>query len=122
MATLRPFRALRPKPSEAARIAAVPYDVVNADEARALAEGNPLSFLRVSRAEIELPSGTDPYSERVYQRAAQNFEVLKKTSLVVEEEPSVYFYRLRMASHEQIGLAGCYSLDEYDQNVIKKHE
>ena len=122
MATLRPFRALRPKPSDAAAIAAVPYDVVDANEARALAEGNPLSFLRVSRAEIELPSGTDPYSERVYQRAARNFEILKKGSLVLEDEPSVYLYRLQMGSHEQIGVAGCYSLDEYDQNIIKKHE
>ena len=122
MATLRPFRALRPKPAEAARIAAVPYDVVNADEARALAEGNPLSFLRVSRAEIELPSNTDPYSDAVYQRATRNFEALKNSSLVVEAEPSVYFYRLRMGAHEQTGLAGCFSLDEYDRDVIKKHE
>src|SRR5580704_12056887 len=122
MATLRPFRALRPKPAEAARIAAVPYDVVNTDEARALAEGNPLSFLRVSRAEIELPPDTDPYADAVYQRAARNFETLKNSSLVIEAEPSVYFYRLRMGAHEQTGLAGCFSLDDYDRNVIKKHE
>ena len=70
MARLSPFRALRPRPAEAPRIAAVPYDVVNADEARALADANPLSFLRVSRAEIELPPGTDPYSDAVYDRAA----------------------------------------------------
>ena len=85
MATLRPFRALRPRPAEAARIAAVPYDVVNTDEARALAEGNPLSFLRVSRAEIELPAGTDPHSEEVYERAAQNFAALRQSALVVED-------------------------------------
>lgn len=77
MATLYPFRALRPKPSEAPDVAAVPYDVVNAEEARALAEGNPLSFLRVSRAELELPPGTDPYADAVYERAADNFEKLK---------------------------------------------
>jgi uncharacterized protein (DUF1015 family) len=122
MATLRPFRALRPNPADVARIAAVPYDVVNADEARRLAEGNSLSFLRVSRAEIELPLGTDPYSETVYQRATQNFEALRKTSLVVETEPSVYLYRLRMGAHEQTGVAGCFSLAEYDRDVIKKHE
>jgi len=122
MATLYPFRALRPKPSEAARIAAVPYDVVSTDEARALAEGNPLSFLRVSRAELELPAGTDPYSDAVYQRAVENFKTLKQRALVIEDEPSVYFYRLRMGSHEQTGVAACYSLDEYDKDIIKKHE
>ena len=122
MATLHPFRALRPSPADAARIAAVPYDVVNADEARALADANPLSFLRVSRAEIELPPETDPYGDAVYARAAANFSRLKNQALVLETEPSVYFYRLRMGSHEQVGLAGCFSLAEYDRDVIKKHE
>src|SRR3954452_6078499 len=122
MATLHPFRALRPTPDTAARISAVPYDVVNTDEARALADGNPLSFLRVSRAEIELPSGTDPYSDAVYERAAKNFSALREKSLVVEDEPSLYCYRLRMGSHVQTGLAACFSIDEYDRDVIKKHE
>ncbi len=122
MATLLPFRALRPNPADAARIAAVPYDVVSTDEARALADGNPLSFLRVSRAELELPAGADPYAENVYRRAAANFEALKKSSLVVEDEPSVYFYRLRMGAHTQTGLAACFSIDEYDRDIIKKHE
>src|ERR1700730_16035021 len=122
MATLHPFRALRPRPADAAQIAAVPYDVVTAGEARLLGEAQPLSFLRVSRAEIELPEGTDPYSDAVYQRASENFSKLKNTALVVEEAPSVYFYRLRMGLHEQIGMAACFSLDEYDRGVIKKHE
>ena len=122
MATLRPFRALRPRPSDASRIAAVPYDVVNTEEARALARDNPLSFLHVSRAEIDLPPGTDPYDDAVYERAAMNLDALKKDALVLEDEPSVYFYRLRMGTHEQTGIAGCYSLDEYDRDVIKKHE
>src|SRR3989440_3416689 len=122
MATLTPFRALRPKPDEAARIAAVPYDVVTTDEARALADGNPASFLRVSRPELELPAGTDPYADVVYERAVANFKQLMERSLVVEDEPSVYFYRLRMGSHTQTGLAACFSLDEYDRDVIKKHE
>lgn len=122
MANLYPFRALRPRPAEAARIAAVPYDVVNTDEARALADGNPLSFLRVSRAEIELPSGTDPYSKDVYDRAARNFDSLRKSALVLEDAASLYLYRLRMGGHEQTGVAACYSLDEYDRGVIKKHE
>jgi uncharacterized protein (DUF1015 family) len=122
MATVHPFRAVRPKPDVAARIAAVPYDVVSAEEARALADGNPLSFLRVSRAEIELPAATDPYAEDVYERAAANFETLRQTSLTVEDEPSVYVYRLRMGAHTQTGLAACFSLDEYDRDIIKKHE
>jgi uncharacterized protein (DUF1015 family) len=122
MATLVPFRALRPKPDEAARIAAVPYDVVSTEEARALADGNPASFLRVSRPEFELPDGTDSYSDAVYERAAANFKKLTDCSLVVEDEPSVYLYRLRMGDHTQTGLAACFSLDEYDRDVIKKHE
>jgi uncharacterized protein (DUF1015 family) len=122
MATLRPFRALRPRPADAAQVAAVPYDVVTTEEARALADGNPVSFLRVSRAELELPAATDPHADEVYERAVQNFERLKERVLVVEDEPSVYLYRLRHGAHEQTGIAGCYSLDEYDRGVIKKHE
>jgi uncharacterized protein (DUF1015 family) len=122
MATLVPFRALRPRPDEAARIAAVPYDVVSTEEARALADGNPASFLRVSRPELELPDGTDPYSDAVYERAAVNFKELTACSLVVEDESSLYLYRLRMGDHTQTGLAACFSLDEYDRDVIKKHE
>ena len=122
MATLQPFRALRPKPADAARIAAVPYDVVSTDEARALAEGNPQSFLRVSRPELELPNGADPYAAGIYQRAKDNFTALRDNSLVLEDEPSVYFYRLRMDRHTQTGLAACFSLEEYDRDVIKKHE
>jgi len=122
MATLLPFRALRPVPSAAASIAAVPYDVVTTDEARALANGNPVSFLRVSRAELELPPSTDPYGDSVYARAARNFGSLKSSSLVLEPEPAIYCYRLRMGSHEQTGLAACFSLDEYDRDLIKKHE
>ena len=121
MATVRPFRALRPTPAEAERIAAVPYDVVSTDEARALAGGNRLSFLHVSRAEIDLPPGTDVYGDEVYRQAAANFAALKP-ALIIEDEPSVYLYRLRVGGHQQTGLAGCYSLDEYDRHVIRKHE
>ncbi len=122
MATVHPYRALRPRPSDAARVAAVPYDVVTTEEARKQAADNPLSFLRVSRAELELPPGTDPFSDQVYERAAHNFERLEKSVLVVEDEPSVYLYRLRSGTHEQTGLAACFSLDEYDHGAIKKHE
>jgi uncharacterized protein (DUF1015 family) len=122
MAALIPFRALRPRPADAAQIAAVPYDVVSASEAKALAEGNPSSFLRVSRAEIELPPDTNPYGDEVYARAAENFARVKDRAMVVEAEPSLYFYRLTMGPHAQVGVAACFSLDEYDRDVIKKHE
>ncbi len=123
MASIRPFRAVRPAPDAAARVAAVPYDVVSVDEARALASGNPLSFLHVSRAEIDLDPATSPYSADVYATAARNYERLKKDApLLVEADPSLYFYRLRMGDHTQTGLAAAYSLDEYERDVIKKHE
>jgi uncharacterized protein (DUF1015 family) len=123
MALLAPFRALRPTPESAPRVAAVPYDVVNAEEAAALAADNPLSFLRVSRAEIDLPNVTNPYADAVYARAVENFNALKRTApLVMEQDPSVYVYRLRMGAHEQTGVAACYSVDEYDRDIIKKHE
>jgi uncharacterized protein (DUF1015 family) len=122
VATIHPFRALRPRSDAAARVAAVPYDVVNTDEARALADGNPLSFLRVSRAEIELEPGTNPYDEQVYERATQNFDRLRQTTMVEDEEPSVYLYRLGLGDREQTGVAACVSLDEYDRDIIRKHE
>ena len=123
MAALSPFRALRPVPAAAERVAAVPYDVVNTSEARELALGNPLSFLHVSRAEIDLPSGTDPHADEVYERAARNFDELRARAPLVEEQtPSLYVYRLKMGTHVQTGVAGCFSLHEYDHHVIKKHE
>src|SRR4051812_11664111 len=123
MAAIHAFRALRPTPERAADVAAVPYDVVNTAEARELAASNPLSFLRVSRAEIELPADTDPYADVVYATARRNFERLRaEAPLIVEDTPSLYFYRLRMGEHEQTGVAGCFSLDEYERGVIKKHE
>jgi uncharacterized protein (DUF1015 family) len=122
VATIRPFRAMRPRPSDASRVAAVPYDVVTTEEARAQAADNPLSFLRVSRPELELPPGADPYSDEVYERAVQNFERLTQAALILEDQPSMYVYRLRSGAHSQTGLAACYSLDEYDSGIIKKHE
>jgi uncharacterized protein (DUF1015 family) len=123
MALIVPFRALRPTPASAARVAAVPYDVVNGHEAHALADGNPLSFLHVSRAEIDLPASTDPYSDAVYRKATDNFAALKSNApLVVEDQPSLYVYRLKMGNHVQTGIAGTFSMDEYDRGVIKKHE
>src|SRR5262245_47003536 len=103
MATIRAFKALRPLKEKATAVSAVPYDVVNTHEARELASGNPLSFLHVSRPEIDLPDPTDIYSDAVYQKAAENFAKLKaEAPLIVEDEPSLYLYRLRMGDHSQI--------------------
>ncbi len=123
MATVHPFSALRPAPESAARVSAVPYDVVNTEEARRLAGKNPLSFLHVSRPEIDLPEGTDPHADEVYRKGAENFEALKRDApLVSDEEPAIYVYRLRVGAHEQTGIAACCSVDEYDSDVIRKHE
>jgi uncharacterized protein (DUF1015 family) len=123
MALIHPFRALRPVPARAAAVSSVPYDVVSTEEARELARNNPFSFLRVTRSEIDLPPDADPYAARVYQRARENFQKLRETApLVLEDTPSLYFYRLKMGQHEQTGLAGCFSVDEYERDIIKKHE
>ena len=123
MAVIRPFRALRPSAERAGVVASVPYDVVNTEEARALADGNPLSFLHVSRPEIDLPPGTDLYSDAVYRKAVENFEKLIATApLEKEAEPSLYLYRLVMGDHEQIGVVAVSSIDEYDNGTIRKHE
>src|SRR5918995_825714 len=100
MALLFPFRALRPAPGVAPAVSSVPYDVVSTEEARQLASGNPLSFLRVTRSEIDLPPGTDPYAPQVYAKARENFDALKaQAPLVSEDARSLYFYRLRMGDH-----------------------
>ena len=123
MAVIRPFVALRPPSVNAKQVASVPYDVVNTDEARELAAGNPLSFLHVSRPEIDLPEGTDSYSDAVYRQAQVNFqELITAGQLETEAVPSIYLYRLIMGEHEQIGVVACCSIDEYDQDRILKHE
>jgi uncharacterized protein (DUF1015 family) len=123
MAIIRPFNALRPPAERAAQVAAVPYDVVNTAEARALASGNPWSFLHVSRPEIDLPDDTPIYSDEVYAKAASNFEALKRECpLEKEETPSLYIYRLEMGKQVQTGIVACCSIDEYDGDIIRKHE
>ncbi|MFN2515929.1 MAG: DUF1015 domain-containing protein [Pyrinomonadaceae bacterium] len=123
MAVIRPFPALHPPTDQARKVASVPYDVVNTDEACALAANNPLSFLHVSRSEIDLPAGTAPHSDPVYRRALENFEKLKKDCpLETQEPPSIYLYRLIMGDHEQVGLVACCAIDEYDKDLIRKHE
>jgi len=123
VAVIRPFPALRPRPEQAQLIASVPYDVVNTEEARALANGNPLSFLHVSRPEIDLPPGTNLYSDAVYRKAVENFEkLIAICPLEKEAEPNLYLYRLVMGDHQQIGIAAVCSIDEYDNGTIRKHE
>ena len=123
MAVIRPFNALRPQAERAPQVAALPYDVVNTEEGRALASGNPWSFLHVSRPEIDLPAGTPIYSDEVYAKAGDNFaRLIRDCPLVVEETPSLYLYSLIMGNHEQIGVVACCSVDEYDRDIIRKHE
>jgi uncharacterized protein (DUF1015 family) len=123
MASIHPFRALRPDPAAAPAVSSVPYDVVSTEEARQIASGNPLSFLHVTRSEIDLPDDTDPYAPAVYARARANFDALRERApLLFDDSPSLYFYRLRMGTHQQTGIAGCFSVDEYESDIIKKHE
>lgn len=123
MSLLLPFRALRPAPDVVARVASVPYDVVSADEARAIVAGEPLSFLRVTRSEVDLPPDTPPYDDRVYAQAVRNLADLRQAAPMVQDAaPSLYVYRLRMGSHVQAGVAGLFSVDEYARGLIKKHE
>jgi uncharacterized protein (DUF1015 family) len=123
MAVIRPFRALRPTTENAEQVASVPYDVVTVAEARALAAGNPLSFLHVIRPEIDLPEGTGLYADVVYEKAGENYSKLKEEGVLIEEEePSFYIYRLSEGGHEQVGLAACCSVEEYERGRIRKHE
>jgi uncharacterized protein (DUF1015 family) len=120
---LAAFRALRPTAESVTRVAAPPYDVVSRSEAARLAEGNPLSFLHVGRAEIDLPDQVDAYDERVYARARENLERLVGEGVLVREAaPSLYLYRLVMEGRAQVGVMGCVHVDDYERGVIRKHE
>jgi len=120
---IKSFRALRPSAANAKQVSSVPYDVLNAQEARVIAAENPLSFLHVSRSEIDLPEDVNPYSDEVYQKAKENFERLQSDGILqVESEPSLYVYRLQMGEQVQTSVVACCSIDEYDTDLIKKHE
>jgi uncharacterized protein (DUF1015 family) len=123
VATVRPFKGFRPLPEYAARVAARPYDVLNSEEARAEASGNPLSFLHVGKPEIDLPPGTNLYDERVYQKGKENLCKLTADGILREDtRPSFYLYAQTMNNHTQYGLMGCVSVAEYLNDTIKKHE
>lgn len=123
MAVFRPFHALMPRPEDVAKVAAVPYDVVDTAEAAALAEGNALSFLRVSRPEIELEAGIDLHDDKVYAKAASNFQrLIEQAPLKLDEQANLYVYALTMNGRTQTGIAGTASAAEYDADIVKKHE
>lgn len=123
MAIIRPFKAVRPNEKVAHLVASVPYDVVNREEAAELAKGNPLSFLRITRSEIEMKKDINVYSHDVYQKAKENWGWLKNNApLKQDNEPHFYVYQLTMGNHSQVGIAATFSVDDYDNDVIKKHE
>ncbi len=120
---IKAFQALRPPAKIAHLVASVPYDTVNTEEAIELARGNPRSLLHVSRSEIDLPVGTDPHSEPVYARALQTFaEFQSKSILVRERKPHLYVYRQIMGKHTQRGIVACCHIEDYEKNIILKHE
>lgn len=123
MAVFKPFTAIRPKDNDTAqKVAALPYDVMNSEEAKQMAQGNPYSFLHIDKAEIDLPDGTDIYSEAVYKKASENLENLIKDACVKDETACFYIYEQTMNGNVQTGIVGCASIDDYINNVIKKHE
>ncbi len=123
MAVFKPFAAVRPVPELAERVAALPYDVMNREEAWQMAEGNPYSFLHVDRAEIDLDPSVDPYDPQVYRKAADNLEgMIRQGILRQDAQPCFYLYRQVMDGRAQTGVVGCASIDDYLENHIKKHE
>lgn len=123
MATFKPFKSIRPKDEFAEKVAALPYDVMNSDEAREMVEGNPYSFLHIDKAEIDLPKGTELYSKAVYEKAAANLKKLVDDGICIKDEtPCFFIYRQIMNGRSQTGLVGCASIDDYINNIIKKHE
>jgi len=120
---IQAFQGLRPNPAIAAQLASLPYDVVSTEEARELAKGNPLSFLHVVRAEIDLPVYADPYADATYLKAKENFEALQRDGhLIRETEPCLFLYRQIWRGRAQVGLTATVHIEDYENNVIKKHE
>jgi uncharacterized protein (DUF1015 family) len=123
MHLIRPFTGLRPASGRAAEVIAPPYDVLSSDEARARAAGKPWSFLHISKPEIDLPAGIDPYAPQVYAKAAENLSIMVREGVLARDPaPCYYVYRLVMGRHTQTGLVAAASIAEYDTNRIRKHE
>ncbi len=123
MAIVKPFRALRPVPEKAECVSCVPYDIVSESEVREITSGNPESFLRVTRPEAEFGAGSATSEAEVLKRAQEHFDRFTREGVFSQEsEPSLYVYRLTDGDHQQTGIVGCCSLDDYDNDIIKKHE
>lgn len=123
MAVFKSFKAYRPSKQNQSLIPALPYDVMNSDEAREMVKGNDLSFLHVDKAEIDLEKGIDLYSPQVYQKAKENLEKLEKNGDLIQDKTScLYIYKQVMNGRSQVGIVGCASIDDYKNNIIKKHE
>lgn len=123
MAVFKSFRAYRPAKQNQSSIPALPYDVMSSEEAREMAKGNSLSFLHIDRAEIDFPVGADKYSSEIYEKARENLLALENTGAMIQDEtPCFYIYRQIMNGRVQVGIVGCASIDDYLNNVIKKHE
>ena len=123
MVVVRPFRGLRPRKDVADKLAAPPYDVLDSNEAREMAKGNPVSFLHINKPEIDLPPDTDPYSDKVYAKGAENLKRFISEGLVAQDgSPRFYFYRQIMNNHAQVGLVATVSAGDYESGKIKKHE
>jgi uncharacterized protein (DUF1015 family) len=123
MAVIRPFKALRPTKEKSQLVASVPYDVVNREEAKQFAEGNPLSYLHITRSEIDLPDVKDVYSKEVYRKAKENLnQIIEQAPLNVDVKPHFYLYRLIMDGRAQTGICATFSVEDYDNDVILKHE
>lgn len=123
MATIVPFKALRPQPQLAKQVASKPYDVLSSAEAKKEAQDNPISFLHITKSEIDLPDSIDIYSKEVYERAKDNLNAfIKRDVLFREEKPCYYIYQLVMGGRSQTGLVCCSSVDDYENDIIKKHE
>jgi uncharacterized protein (DUF1015 family) len=123
MSIIRPFKALRPAKGISSKLASKPYDVLNSDEARAEANGNPYSFLHITKSEIDLPPDIDTHSQQVYDKAKDNLEAFQQKGFLFKEEKACYYiYQLTMNGRSQTGLVCTSSIDDYDNNIIKKHE
>jgi len=123
MSLIKPFRGLRPAPHHAVDVAAPPYDVLSTEEARVRAEGRPWSFLHISKPEIDLPPGTDPYAPAVYAKAVENLKKMMAAGILHRDaQPAYYAYRIEMGQHTQTGFVAAASVDAYDAGRIKKHE
>ncbi|MEN9570640.1 MAG: hypothetical protein RL172_1871, partial [Bacteroidota bacterium] len=123
MVTIHPFKALRPEAQHARTVASRPYDVLNSKEAKIEAQGNPNSFLHITKSEIDLPEDTDIHSQKVYDTAKENLDAfISRNVLFRESKPCYYIYQLVMNGRSQTGLVCGSSVDDYENNLVKKHE